>query len=197
MNKATGGALQRISLATNTLVRRYMPDPFVLAVMLLAVVFVAGVALTPSTPAEMMTHFGAGVWSLLGFAMQLSLVVVTGATLAETPVIKRGVRRLAAIPATPTGAVVFVTLLTAGISLVNWGVGLVVGVICAREVARRIEGAHFPLLIAAAYAGYTLWSAGMSSSIPLTLNTPGHPLEATTGLIPLTQTILSPWSTLR
>ena len=48
-----------------------------------------------------------------------------------------------------------------------------------------------PLLIAAAYAGYTLWSAGMSSSIPLTLNTPGHPLEATTGLIPLTPALRS------
>jgi len=194
MSEPSAGAMQRITTAMNILVRRYMPDPFVLAVILLALVFVAGVALTPTTPSEMVTHFGTGVWSLLGFAMQLSLVVVTGSTLGETPVIKRGVHRLAAIPSSPTGAVVFVTLLTAAIALVNWGVGLVVGVICAREVARRIEGAHFPLLIAATYAGYTLWSAGMSSSIPLTLNTPGHPLEAMTGLIPITQTLLSPWN---
>lgn len=83
-------------------------------------------------------------------------------------------------------------LFTSLISVLNWGVGFVAGVILAREISRRLPGAHFPLLAAAAYAGYTVWSGGLSSSIPLTLNTAGHPLEKLTGRVPLTETIFSP-----
>jgi short-chain fatty acids transporter len=39
-----------------------------------------------------------------------------------------------------------------------------------------------------------LWAQGISSSIPLTLNTPGHALMKITGIVPLTETIFSPYN---
>ena len=44
------------------------------------------------------------VWSLLSFAMQMSLVMLTGYILASAPVVKRGLTKLASIPNTTAGA---------------------------------------------------------------------------------------------
>ena len=38
--------------------------------------------------------------------------------------------------------------------VINWGFGLVVGAMFAREVARRVPGSDYPLLIACAYIGF-------------------------------------------
>ena len=83
-------------------------------------------------------------------------------------------------------------------SLVSWGLGLIVPAILARIIAgncreRGIE-VHFPLLVASAYCGHVVGMQGLSSSIALVLNTPGHFLEDELGLIGLDQTIFSWWS---
>ncbi|QIK73687.1 short-chain fatty acid transporter [Propioniciclava coleopterorum] len=186
------GPILRIADATNSFVHRFLPDPYVIGALLIAVIFLWGIVATPTTPAQMMKYFGDGAWSLVGFAMQLSVVIVTSQALANTPPVARVLARVATVPKTPAQAALFVALFTAAISVLNWGVGFVAGVILAREISRRMTGAHFPLLAAAAYAGYTVWSGGLSSSIPLTLNTKGHPLEKMTGQVPLTETIFSP-----
>lgn len=186
------GPILRLADATNSFVHRFLPDPYVIGALLIAVIFLWGIVATPTTPAQMMKYFGDGAWSLVGFAMQLSVVIVTSQALANTPPVARVLARVATVPKTPAQAALFVALFTAAISVLNWGVGFVAGVILAREISRRMTGAHFPLLAAAAYAGYTVWSGGLSSSIPLTLNTKGHPLEKMTGQVPLTETIFSP-----
>lgn len=47
-----------------------------------------------------------------------------------------------------------VTFFAAVASVINWGFGLVVGAMFAREVARRVPGSDYPLLIACAYIGF-------------------------------------------
>lgn len=186
------GVVTRIADGANAFVQRFLPDPFVIGVILIGAVFLWGVAATPSSPGDMVEYFGSGMWSLVGFAMQLSVVIVTSQTLANTPPVARVLKRIAGTVKTPMRAALFVALFTAVISAVNWGVGFVAGVILAKEISKQVKGAHFPLLAGAAYAGYTTWSAGLSASIPLTLNTPDHPLFEQTGIIPLTETIFSP-----
>ena len=44
---------------------------------------------THQTPAEMINHWGNGIWGLLAFSMQMALVLVTGSALANAPLIKR------------------------------------------------------------------------------------------------------------
>ena len=51
---------------------------------------------------------------------------------------------------------------------------------------------HYPLLVASAYSGYVIWHMGYSSSSALFVATPGHLLESKIGIIPVTETILSP-----
>lgn len=83
--------------------------------------------------------------------------------------------------------------------VINWGFGLIVGAMFAREVARRVPGSDYPLLIACAYIGFMTWGGGLSGSMPLLAATPGNPVEHIAGLIPVSHTllsgsnILSPW----
>lgn len=188
---------QKIINGCVRMVQRYLPEPFIFALILTLLAGVLAMPICHQTPLEVVEHWGDGVWGLLAFAMQMSLVLVTGATLAAAPVVKKGIMWLGRIPKTPAGAIAFVTGISAVACWLNWGFGLIVGAILAREVARSVRGVDYRLLIASAYSGFVVWHAGLSGSIPLTMATPGEALaKATNGVltspVPVTSTILAP-----
>ena len=179
------------------LVQKYLPEPFIFAVILTLVAFIIAMPVCKQSPIEVVEHWGNGVWSLLAFAMQMALVLVSGSALAAAPSIKRGISALAAKPKTPAGAIALVTGISALACWLNWGFGLIVGVIFAKEIAKKLKGVDYRLLIASAYSGFVVWHAGLSGSIPLTMATEGSNLEkvtqgALTHPIPIAQTILAP-----
>ncbi|HHW37775.1 MAG TPA: TIGR00366 family protein [Bacillales bacterium] len=175
-------------------VDRYLPDPLVFAMILTLIVFVAGFAFTPSTPIDMVGMWGDGFWGLLAFSMQMALVVVTGHALASSPLLRRGMGKIASIAKTRTQGVMLVTFMAALCSIINWGFGLVMGALFAREVARRVPKSDYRLLIASAYIGFLTWHGGISGSIPLAAATPGNPMEKIAGIIPISATLLSPYN---
>ena len=179
------------------LVQKYLPEPFIFAVILTLVAFIIAMPICKQTPLEVVENWGNGVWGLLAFAMQMALVLVSGSALAAAPSIKRGISALAALPKTPAGAIALVTGISALACWLNWGFGLIVGVIFAKEIAKKLKGVDYRLLIASAYSGFVVWHAGLSGSIPLTMATPGDALsKATNGIltqpVPISQTILEP-----
>ena len=104
---------------------------------------------------------------------------------------------MASLPKTPAGAIALVTGVSAVACWLNWGFGLIVGAIFAREIARKLRGVDYRLLIASAYSGFVVWHAGISGSIPLTMATPGTGLkEITRGAlvnpVPISETVLDP-----
>lgn len=176
------------------IVQRFLPDPFVFALLLTLILFVSGIVFTPHGPIEMISFWGSGFWNLLAFAMQMSLVLVTGHALASSPLVKRWLINLASLAKTPAQGVILVTLGSGIASFINWGFGLIVGALFAKEVAKRIPGSDYRFLIACAYIGFLTWHGGLSGSIPLVAATPGNPMEKTAGLIPLTQTIFTDYN---
>jgi short-chain fatty acids transporter len=146
------------------------------------------------------------MWNLLSFAMQMCLVLVTGHALAESPPVARFIRFLSHASQTPAQAAVLVAL-TAGLAaIINWGLGLIVGALLAREVGRvmeeRGERVHYPLLAAAGYFGLMVWHGGLSGSAPLTVTTVdemakviGADMAAQVGPMPL-QTTIGSWHNL-
>lgn len=181
------------------LVQRYLPEPFVFAVLLTLVAAILAMPICHQTPIEVVEHWGGGVWGLLAFAMQMALVLVSGSALAAAPVIKKGISSLASLPKNPAGAIALVTAVSAICCWINWGFGLIVGVIFAKEIARKLNGVDYRLLIASAYSGFVVWHAGISGSIPLTMATPGDSLaKATNGVltnpVPVSQTVLNPYN---
>ncbi|WP_017435414.1 TIGR00366 family protein [Saccharococcus caldoxylosilyticus] len=173
------------------LVQRFLPDPFVFALILTAILFVSGIIFTPHSPMDMIRFWGDGFWNLLAFAMQMSLILVTGHALASSPLVKQWLRSFASVAKTPAQGVVLVTLGAAVASLINWGFGLIVGALFAKEVAKKVPGSDYRLLIASAYIGFLTWHGGLSGSIPLLAATPGNPMEKISGVIPLTETIFT------
>jgi len=179
------------------LVQRWLPEPFIFAILLTFVAALLAMPICHQSPVEVVEHWGGGVWGLLSFAMQMSLVLVCGSALASAPVVKRGICALASWPKSPAAAIAIVTAVSAVACWLNWGFGLIVGVIFAKEIARRVQGVDYRLLIASAYSGFVVWHAGLSGSIPLTMATPGDSLaRATNGIltspVPVSETILDP-----
>lgn len=177
--------------------QRWLPEPFIFAILLTFVAAVIAMPICHQTPIEVIEHWGGGVWNLLAFAMQMALVLVCGSTLAAAPSIKQGIDALARIPKSPAAAIALVTIVSALCCWLNWGFGLIVGVIFAKAIARHLSGVDYRLLIASAYSGFVVWHAGLSGSIPLTMATPGDALSiatngALTSPVPVSQTILDP-----
>lgn len=177
--------------------QRWLPEPFIFAILLIFVAAVIAMPICHQTPIEVIEHWGGGVWNLLAFAMQMALVLVCGSTLAAAPSIKQGIDALARIPKSPAAAIALVTIVSALCCWLNWGFGLIVGVIFAKAIARHLSGVDYRLLIASAYSGFVVWHAGLSGSIPLTMATPGDALStatngALTSPVPVSQTILDP-----
>lgn len=138
-------------------VQRYLPDAFLFAITLTIVVFLIGMFVMGNTPVQMIDYWGNGFWDLLEFAMQMSLIVVTGNVLANTPVVKRLLEKPSALAKSPAQAVILVTITAIVASLINYGFGLVGGALFALQVAKRVPSADYRLLIASAYSGFLLW----------------------------------------
>lgn len=175
----------------SAIVKKYMPDPFIFAILLTAITILLGVFVEGKTPVEMVGYWGDGFWGLLTFAMQMIIVLVTGYVLAEAPLVQRFLDRVAGMVSTPRGAIALATFVAGIASFINWGFGLIVGSIMARKLAERIPTLHYPLAIAAAYSGFAFYGFGISATIPLLISTEGHFLEGSMGIIPINQTIFS------
>ena len=107
----------------------------------------------------------------------MALILVTGVTLADAPLIKKLLTKLAALPTHQAGAAITVFLTAAIGSWLNWGFGLVVGALVAREIGKRLRNVDFGFLVAAAYMGFMVWASGLSSSIALATATHGSALN--------------------
>lgn len=180
------------------LVQRWLPDAFVIAILLSVMVFFSGLIFQGQTVTAMADHWGNGVWKLLGFSMQMVLILVLGTVLAMSKPIKAILTGVATLAKSPAQGIVLVTLISMLALWINWGFGLVVGALLARQVAMTVKGSHYPLLLAAAYSGLLVWHAGLSGSIPLKIASPGNDTlgQLLNGqLVPLSETIFA-WQNL-
>jgi short-chain fatty acids transporter len=182
--------LTRFSHALGNLV----PDATSASVILLLVV--AGAALaTGNSPGAVADAYYRGLWMLLPFTMQMTLILVLSAVLSATPLFRRAVVALADLPRTRTQVVTLAVILGAALSYLYWGLGLALTPIIAIHFAAAAERngipIDFPFLLAAVSASGAVWQFGLSSSAALLMATPGHFLEASVGVMGLRTTIWS------
>lgn len=186
--------LKRLTNISNIIMQRFLPDPYIFVVILTLVVFLLGLFVVGRTPVEMVSFWGDGFWNLLSFSMQMVLVLVTGFVMASSPFFKKILRALAQKVSSPGQAIIVVTLVSLLASWINWGFGLVIGALFAKELARAVEKVDYRLLIASAYSGFLVWHGGLAGSIPLTIATEGHFASERIGIIPTSETIFAPFN---
>lgn len=156
-------------------VNRWLPDPFLFAIILTIVVFIGSMLGTQQGPITLLTAWGNdyGFWNLLAFSMQMALVLVLGSAMASARVCKRGLGAIANAAKDKKSAILIVTFVSTVCCWLNWGFGLIAGALLAKEIARRVKDVDYPLLIASAYSGFVIWHAGLSGSIPLQMGAEG------------------------
>ena len=186
--------IKGLSKFFTAIVQRFLPDPLVFAMILTLIMFVSGIIFTGHTPIDMIGFWGKSFWNLLAFGMQMALILVTGSALASSPPVKRILEKIASLPKTPAQAIMLVTFAAAVANIINWGFGLIVGALLAKEVAKKVPRTDYRLLIASAYIGFMTWHGGLSGSVPLLAATKGNPMEKAIGLIPLNETIFAPYN---
>lgn len=176
------------------LMRRWLPDPLVIAILLTLVAMIMALTWGGSTPMAVVQYWGDGFWDLLAFTMQMTVILLAGYMVAKTPIVDRLLDRLAETVSSPRAAIVLITLVGGIGSWLNWGFGLVAGGIIARKIAGHVKGLHYPLAIAAGYSGFSVYGIGLSGTVPLLIATEGNFVQDQIGgTVPLSETIFGPW----
>ena len=172
---------------------RWLPDAFLFAIILTIVVFAGAMVATGLGPIAMVDAWGnsSGFWGLLSFSMQMALVVVLGSACASAKPVKKLLHTIAGVCKNNMQAIVVTTMVSTICSWLNWGFGLIVGALLAKEVAKRVPTVDYPLLIASAYSGFVIWHAGLSGSIPLQVAS-GHKFGETVWQADMTDTLFHP-----
>ena len=152
------------------LFQKYMPDAFVFAILLTIITALAAFFWLNVSPMNIIISWYDGFWSLLEFGMQIVLIVITGFSIALSPLVKKGIDNITRYIKTPTQVYFFIVVISALLNMISFG-WIVIACVLARELAMRVKGINYPFLIALVYFSSGAWVTGFSSSIPLLLNT--------------------------
>lgn len=171
----------------------YLPDAFVICLILTLVVFGMCLTFTPHSMVNLVDFWGKEFWSLNGFAMQMIFVLISGHMLASTPLMKKLLEKVTSYIHTETTALIVMGLFSSVACWINWGFGLIVSGILALEIGRKLKNLNFGLLVATAYSGFLVWHGGLSGSIPLKIAGNDEILQKVypTLSIPLSETLFS------
>jgi short-chain fatty acids transporter len=176
-------------------VGRFVPDAITASIVLLMLLVAAAMVLGNPLAATMDAYYR-GLWMLLPFTMQMTLIIILSSTLSSAPAVCRTVIWLSRLPRNAFEVTALAALLGAVTSYFYWGLGMalspIAGVYFAREAERKGIRIDFPFLLAVIWGSNAAWQYGFSASAPLLVATPGHFLEKTIGLVPLATTIGSP-----
>ena len=81
---------------------KWVPDSYVIALVLTVLAYGLALIFTDEGPYKLVQDWGKGFWSLLTFAMQMVLIVVTGYALATTPLCQKLLVKLCSKPTSVT-----------------------------------------------------------------------------------------------
>ncbi|WP_338741625.1 short-chain fatty acid transporter [Haloplanus salilacus] len=174
---------------------KWIPNPFLFAVLLTIIAYIAANVATPDGPIENVRNWYGGFWTLLTFAMQMVLILVTGYAVADSDLVSNYLDKLAAWPDNNSQAAALTGVVGMFGGYFHWGVGLIVGAIFAIFVARagykRGKTFHYPILCAAGYTSQVIWHVGPSTSAGLLSATEDHPFVDTIGVVPLSESVFT------
>lgn len=176
--------------------QKYMPDPTIFAIVLTFIAFGLALTLTNNGPFQVLENWYMGFWELLSFAMQMSLILITGGVVASSRQVQKVIRAIARIPNTGREAAALITLISILTSYIHFGLSIIVSSLIAKytagELYKEKKPVSYGLLGAGAYVGMMTWCVGFSNSVGLVIATPGHFLESEMGIIPMNEYLFNP-----
>jgi short-chain fatty acids transporter len=174
---------------------RVVPDALTTSILLLVLMFSLSLGVGADVGTAMDAYYR-GLWNLLTFTMQMTLILVLSLILGSTPAFHAVIALASRLPRTRVQVVVVAVLCGGVVAYLNWGLSIalspVIATLFAREAERKGIAIDFLFLLATLAGVGSIWQFGFSGSAPLLVATPGHFLEKTTGVMPLSTTIWSP-----
>lgn len=167
--------LRRIASFFTYIMRNFLPDAYLFAILLTFVSLVLSLIFTDASFTKAITEWGNGIYGIAAFAFQMILILITGHVLALTPVFQKILESVSGKATSPIKAGVIVSFFSAICCWINWGFGLIMGGLLALKIAQKNKNVDFAYLIAAAYGGFVIWHQGLSGSVPLVIATAKHP----------------------
>jgi len=192
--------LARAGVAMTRWTERWIPDSWVIAVILTLVVALLSITIGGASPAAAVAAWGDGLWALLALAMQFTLMMVVAYACAASPPLQHAFGWLASRPDPlhPRQAIILMAAFSTLTAWLNWAFSLVVTAAFLPFVVRANPRVDFRLLVACAYLGLgTVWHTGLSGSAPLIIATPNNFLIQAGVLaeaIPVSRTLFSPFN---
>lgn len=192
---------------------RWTPNSMVFAYILTIIVAILAIIFTDAplftsteTQSSLVDSWVGGFWGLLTFAMQMSLIMITGNIIAISPPVQKIIKKVARIPNNWKQALILNLCVAAVINFIHWGIGMMVSIALLRSTlaAAREKGyaIHAPALVATSYC-CALPAVGISQAAPLYGATPGYLASLCTTDIaknylaesyPLNETVLTGWN---
>src|SRR5262249_7697472 len=105
--------------AFSRLVERLVPDAITTSTILLIVVAIISLSIGASVTATIDNYYR-GLWMLLAFTMQMTLILASSLILASTTAFRKTVLWLSRLPRTTAQVVALAVLCTAFIAYLNW-----------------------------------------------------------------------------
>lgn len=177
--------------------------PIGLVLLLTILTFVVGFFLMEEFVADssslkiirLLSYWQEGFFGLLGFTLQMIMILVFGYALAVFAPVNRFLKVISDLPKSLSAATLLTAAITMFAGLLNWGFGLIVGAIMARFVHESLVSkgirSNSALLASVGYLGMAVWHGGLSASAPLTVAGEGHFLAETIGIILVSETLFS------
>ncbi|MGE0826457.1 MAG: short-chain fatty acid transporter [Candidatus Binatia bacterium] len=190
-------SLARVGVVLTRWTERWVPDSWVIAVVLTLVVAALAMTVGGATPLESLDAWGKGLWALLALAMQFTLMMVVSYACAVSPPVKRLFVWLAsrADATKPHQAILIMGIFSTVTAWLNWAFSLVVCAAFLPFVVQANPRTDFRLLVTSAYLGLgSIWHTGLSGSAPLIIATPDNFLikaGVLAEVVPTTQTMFS------
>lgn len=196
---------------------RFTPNALVFAFILSVIVAILALIFTKSPlffdtaegQISVMNAWVKGFWNLLTFAMQMSLIMITGNIIAISPPVQKLIRKLSLLPNNWFQAYAMILVIAWILTFIHWGIGMMCCIALLRNTlaAAREKGypIHAPALIACAYS-CAIPAVGISQAAPLYGATPGYLLslcvsEISKGYVansyPLSSSVLTWWNLLQ
>ena len=174
---------------------RYVPDALTTSIMMMVGLAVAALMLG-STVEETVGAYYKGLWMLLAFTMQMTLMLTLSLVLAETRPFKAGVVFLSKLPQSAPQVIGGAVLLCAVIAYSNWALSIALGPLIAIHFCKQAERKGIPIdfiwMMAVLAGAGSVWQFGMSATAPLQMTSEANFLAETTEVMPLSTTIWSP-----
>ncbi|HEX7372825.1 MAG TPA: TIGR00366 family protein, partial [Thermodesulfobacteriota bacterium] len=137
--------LQKLASVSTRWSTRWVPDAWVIAVILTIIAYFLGIIFTKSNSYQLIQYWGRGFWVLLSFGMQMCLIIITGYILATTPVFSRILNGLAGVPKSPRGCIALMALVSLVLAWINWGLSIVGSAVFVRFLAKKQKGVDYRL----------------------------------------------------